>query len=65
MMKSQLKNLPKDQQEKIMAAFEKDPKFFQDMAKQIQQKVKNGANQQNAAMQVMMENQKKLQELMK
>lgn len=65
MMKSQLKNLPKDQQEKIMTAFEKDPKLFQDMAKQIQKKVKNGADQQNAAMQVMMENQKKLQELMK
>lgn len=65
MMKSQLKNLPADQQEKIMTAFEKDPKFFQDMAKQIQEKVKNGADQQNAAMQVMMENQKRLQELMK
>jgi mRNA-degrading endonuclease RelE of RelBE toxin-antitoxin system len=65
MMQKQLKNLPKDQADKLMAAFEKDPKFFQDIAKQIQKKVKAGANQQNASMQVMMENRERLQELMK
>lgn len=65
MMQKQLKNLPKDQADKLMAAFEKDPKFFQDIAKQIQKKVKAGADQQNASMQVMMENREKLQELMK
>ena len=65
MMQKQLKNLPKDQADKLMSAFEKDPKFFQDIAKQIQAKVKAGANQQNASMQVMMENRQKLQELMK
>lgn len=65
MMQKQLKNLPKDQADKLMAAFEKDPKFFQDIAKQIQKKVKAGADQQNASMQVMMENRQRLQELMK
>jgi len=65
MMQKQLKNLPKDQADKLMAAFEKDPQFFKDIAKQIQKKVKAGANQQNASMQVMMENRQKLQELMK
>lgn len=65
MMQKQLKNLPKDQADKLMSAFEKDPKFFQDIAKQIQKKVKNGADQQNASMQVMMENRERLQELMK
>lgn len=65
MLKKQLKNLPEDQREKIMKAFEKDPKFFQDMAKQIQAKVKAGKDQQTAAMEVMMVNQRKFAELLK
>jgi len=64
-LKKQLKQLPPDHQEKIMAAFEKDPDFFQEMAKQIQTKVKNGKGQQEAAMEVMMANQGKLAELIK
>jgi len=65
MMKQQLKNLPPEQAEKIMSAFEKDPKFFEQIAKEIKEKTKNGANQQNASMQVMMKHKQKLQDLMK
>jgi len=65
MMKQQLKNLPPEQAEKIMTAFEKDPKFFEQIAKEIKEKTKNGANQQNASMQVMMKHKQKLQDLMK
>ena len=65
MMKQQLKNLPPAQAEKIMVAFEKDPKFFEQIAKEIKEKTKNGANQQNASMQVMMKHKAKLQDLMK
>jgi hypothetical protein len=65
MLKKQLKQLPADQQEKVMAAFEKDPKFFEDIAKEIKAKMKEGADQQSATMLVMMKNQKKLQDLMK
>ena len=66
MMEKQLKNLPADQREKIMTAFEKDPKFFKDLADQIQHKVKKEKkDQQLAAMEVMMANKQKLQDLMK
>jgi spore coat protein CotF len=65
-LKKQLQQLPADQQEKIMAAFEKDPDFFQELAKQIQKKVKEeGKDQQTASMEVMLMNKDKLAELMK
>jgi len=64
MMKKQLKNVPEDQQEKLMAAIEKDPEFFKVLAEQIQEKMKEGKDQQSAAMEVMMANQAKLAELL-
>jgi len=63
-MERQLKNLPKEQQEAIMTAFEKDPEFFKDMAKEIKAEVKKGKSQQLASMQVMSKHQNKLRELM-
>jgi hypothetical protein len=65
MLRRQMKNIPAEQQEKIIVAFEKDPVFFQDIAKQIQNKVKEGKDQQTAAMEVMMANKEKLADLMK
>jgi hypothetical protein len=64
LMQAQLKNLPKDQQEAIMTAFEKDPGFFKQMADEIKKEMKNGKSQQTASMQVMMKHQNKLRELM-
>jgi len=63
-MKSQMKGLPKDQQEKILAAMDKDPEFFENIAKQIDQKVKEGKGKMEASMLVMRENQDKLRKLM-
>lgn len=63
-MEKQLKNLPKEQQEAIMSAFEKDPEFFKQMAEEIKKEVKSGKSQQTASMQVMMKHQNKLRELM-
>ncbi len=63
-MQSQLKSLPKDQQEMIMAAIEKDPEFFKKMADEIKREVKSGKSQQTASMVVMMKHQNKLKELM-
>ena len=65
MLKKQLKNMPSDQQEKILTAFEKDPQLFQNIAKEIQEKVKAGKDQQSAAMEVMMSHKQELSELMK
>ncbi|HMP67631.1 MAG TPA: hypothetical protein PKA60_02690 [Candidatus Paceibacterota bacterium] len=65
MLRKQMKNIPAEQQDKIISAFEKDPEFFKKIADQIQAKVKAGRDQQAAAMEVMRENQSKLSELMK
>jgi hypothetical protein len=64
LMEKQLKNLPKEQQEAIMIAFQKDPAFFKQMAEDIKKEVKSGKSEQIASMNVMMKNQKKLRELM-
>ncbi len=65
MLKSQLKGVPEAQQEMIITAVEKNPKLFEDIAKEVQEKVKGGMDQQTATMQVMMAHQKELQEAMK
>lgn len=63
-MQSQLKNVPQEQQEAIMTAFEKNPEFFKEMAKEIKKEVKSGKSQEAASMSVMMKNQNKLRQLM-
>jgi len=63
-LKSQLKGVPEDQQNKIIAAVEKNPKLFSDIAAEVQEKIKGGMDQQTATMQVMMAHQKELQGLL-
>ncbi len=63
-MKSQMKNLPADQQEKLLAALEKDPAFFEHIAEEIKRKEKQGKGKMQASMEVMRENQDKLRKLM-
>ncbi len=65
MLKSQLKGMPEAQQDMIISAVEKNPKLFEDIAKEVQEKIKGGMDQQAATMQVMMSHQKELQDLMK
>jgi len=65
MLKSQLKGIPEEQQNKIIEAVEKNPKLFSDIAAEVQEKVKGGMDQQAATMQVMMAHQKELQDIMK
>lgn len=65
MMKRQLKGLPPDQQDKFIKMIEKDPKFFTELAKEIEAETKKGKDQQTAAMMVMMKHKDKLQQLMK
>lgn len=64
LLKKQLKQLPQEQQEKVMEAFEKDPEFFKKLAEDIQKEIKKGSDQQTATMTVMMKNSEKLKELM-
>ena len=64
MLKQQLKALPPQQQDMIIAAVEKNPKFFEQIAKEIQDKIKKGVNKQTASMQVMMAHQNELRNLL-
>lgn len=64
MMQSQLKNMPKDQQQKVMGMFEKNPELFETIAKETQAEIKKGKNQMAASMEVMKRHQKELQQLM-
>ena len=65
MLKSQLKGIPEAQQDMIIKAVESNPKLFEDIAKEAQEKIKGGMDQQAAMMQVMMSHQKELQDAMK
>lgn len=63
-MKSQLKGLPQQQQDMIIAAIEKNPDFFTKIANEIKQKTKSGMDQQTASLQVMMAHKDELQKIM-
>ncbi len=63
MVKSKMKNLPKDQQEMIMALVSENPEFFKKIQSQIEVKKKQGQNEQMAMMQTMRENQAEIQKL--
>jgi hypothetical protein len=58
------KNLPKEQQEALQAAVEKNPELFTKIAKEIDQLKKQGKPEMYAALDVMKKYQKELQEAM-
>lgn len=66
LIKTKLKgmNLPKDQEEMIIKLVTTNPQLFQKIGEKIQQKTKQGMNQQAAMMQVFREHQSELQGLM-
>ena len=63
-IKSQMKGVPQAQQDMMMRAVEKDPEFFENIAKEIEQKVKEGKSKTAASMEVMRKHQGELQKLM-
>ncbi|MCR4330303.1 MAG: hypothetical protein NUV49_00210 [Patescibacteria group bacterium] len=64
MMKSQLKNVPQDQQEKILKAVEENPDLFQNIGLEIQAKMKEGKDQMSATMEVIHNHQEELRGIM-
>ena len=64
MLKQQLKNLPKEAQDAVMAAFEKNPDFFKNLINEIAAKVKSGVPQATAVQQVMMSKRAELQKML-
>lgn len=64
-LKSQMKDVPQDQQDMIMGLMEKDPGLMTTIAKEMQAEMKkNGNNQMAAAMKVLPKYQKELQAAM-
>ena len=63
-LKSQMKGVPKEQQELLLAAVDKDPEFFENIAKEIEQKIKEGKDKNAASMEVMRKHQGELRKLM-
>jgi hypothetical protein len=65
MIKSQMKDMPKDRREKMERAIDANPELFQKMAKEMKQKTKNGQTQMSAMMEVSKKYRGELQKLMK
>lgn len=64
-LSNQLKGMSTEQQNKIIEAVKKNPKLFEDIACEVQEKIKGGGDQQSATLEVMMAHQKELQDLMR
>ncbi len=64
-LKSQLKQVPKEQQEMILDMVERNPDFFENLAKEIQEGIKSGRDQQQVMIEVMTKHKDELGRIMK
>ena len=64
MLKSKMKDLPEAEQDKMIQAIEKNPEFFQNVATEVQAKMKEGKDQMTATMEVMRKHQEELRKIM-
>jgi len=64
MMERQLKDAPKHEKEKIMQIIDKDPDLMIRIAKEVQEKIKQGKDQMAASMEVMKEHEEELKKIM-
>ena len=64
MLKSKMKDLPEAEQDKMIQAIEKNPDFFQNIATEVQAKMKEGKDQMTATMEVMRKHQEELRKIM-
>lgn len=65
MVKSKMKDLPPDQQEKVLKALEKNPEFFTNLAGEIQDSMKSGKDQMTAVMEVVGKHKEELEKILK
>ena len=63
MLKSQLKDVPEHEQEKIIKLVSENPALFQKIALEIQAKMKAGKDQMSASLEVMQNYKDELQKL--
>jgi hypothetical protein len=64
MLKSQLKGVPENEQNRIIEVVTKNPELFENIGKEIQEKIKGGMSQQEATMRVMQKHQAELQKIL-
>lgn len=64
LLKSKMKDMPEAEQEKMLNAIEKNPDFFQNVAMEVQAKMKEGKDQMTATMEVMQRHQEELKKIM-
>lgn len=64
MLKRQMKDVPADQQEQIIAMVTKNPELFQKIGLEIQDKMKSGKDQMAATMEVMQKYQDEIKKVM-
>ncbi len=65
MLKRQMKGVPEAEQEKMLELITKNPQFFQNIAVEVDKRMKQGRPQMEAVMEVMRENQEELHKLVK
>ncbi len=63
-LKRQLANVPEAQRNMLMQAMEQHPDFFEKIAKEVEQKKKEGKSEMAAAMEVMRVHQNELRKMM-
>ncbi len=64
MLESKMKDVPKEEQEKVFKMMEKDPELFQKIALEVQEEIKKGKTEMQAGMEVMQKYKDKLQNLL-
>ena len=65
LIESKMKDVPADQREMIISLVEKNPQFFEVIAKETQEEMARGTDQMTATMKVMEKHKAELQALMK
>jgi len=64
MLKSQMKDVPEDQQKKALEMIEKNPDLFAQIGKEVQAEMKTGKDQMTATMTVMQRHKDELKGMM-
>lgn len=65
MFESKMKDVPKEEQEKMFAMIEKDPELFQKIAIEMQEEMKKGGSEMEVAMKVAAKYKEDISRLMK
>ncbi len=63
-MKSQLKGVPEAEQDMLLDLVERNPAFFENLAKELQEGVKAGKDQQAVMMELMAKHRDKVEKML-